>query len=91
MEGLGAPDSSQIRSTRRSHFGANGSLLLRPVELFASLADLTQEGILQPSLANGDFSNRAFDDSVTLLVVGYRYDVDWVIFIDGSLIHWNII
>jgi hypothetical protein len=49
----------------RLHYG---SLTLRPVELFAPLADLTR---LSPS--HRGFYSRASDEAVTLLVVGYGY------------------
>ena len=53
----------------REFRGFPSSLALRPVELLASLADLT--GKLLP--ANGDFYSRAFHSLVALPMVGYNY------------------
>jgi hypothetical protein len=66
---LGAPIYPIIRFRWENHFGASlVRSLLRPVDLLASLADLTE---LYP--ANGDFYTRAFNGSVTLHVVRHNY------------------
>jgi len=50
-----------------------GSLALRPVELFAPLADLTQH----LCSANGGFYFRAFDELVSRFIAGYGYRGNW--------------
>src|ERR1700737_1467143 len=57
-----------------------GSLALRPVELFAPLADLTQH----LCSANGDFYFRAFDELVSRFIAGYRYRGNWASSTGGS-------
>jgi len=51
----------------------HGLLALRPVELFAPLADLTQHRCS----ANGDFYFRASDELVSRFIAGYRYRGNW--------------
>ena len=58
---------------------------LQPADLCASLADPTGRP------ADGDSYTRAFDESVTLLVVGYGYGGDWVISTGGNLTRWIVI
>jgi hypothetical protein len=67
--------------------GFTSSLTLRPVELLASLADLTG---LYSLPANGDFYSRAFHGSVTLPVVGYNCGGYWAISTGGTFTHWNV-
>jgi len=67
--------------------GFTSSLALRPVELLASLADLTGSYFLP---ANGDSYSRAFRGSVTLPVVGYNCGGYWAISTGGTFTHWNV-
>jgi hypothetical protein len=65
-----------------------GSLALRPVELFAPLADPTKH----LCSANGGFYFRAFDELVSRFIAGYRYRGNWASSTGGVLhpLEWQL-
>src|SRR5216683_3749889 len=85
VERLGTPMYPIIRFRWDEIYAASlVRFALRPVELLASLADLTGSTSSQP---NGDFYARAFHGSVALPVVGYNYGGYWAISTGGTSTH----
>jgi hypothetical protein len=60
-----------------------GSLALRPVELFAPLADLPEH----LCSTNGDFYFRASGELVTRFIAGYSYRGNWASSTGGTCTH----
>ena len=60
--------------------GYHGSLLLRPVNLLASLGGSDRDSFP----ADGDVYTRASDELVTLFVAEYDYDGSWAASIGGT-------
>ena len=65
--------------------GYHGSLLLRPVNLLASLGGSDRDSFP----ADRDVYTQASDELVTLLVAEYDYDGSWAASIGGTLTRKN--